>query len=161
MSESVTQEPYTTWHIIKPEAAIFTDIILEYGIDGIIAQNILDVDDYDKLSEDTTFGLIFAYKTESLQHQDNSVENPDAANIVFTYQIIDNSCATLSLVNILFNIEEYRSEFTQGFLDHTNGMDANFICNQVLNMFPPCYVTLGSWPNFNEFSSLQKNTQCI
>jgi hypothetical protein len=56
------------------------------------------------------------------------VHDKDVDNIIFSYQVVVNSCATQTLLNTLTNLEIEKGELIQRFIDRTKNMDS-FVSN--------------------------------
>ncbi|KAI8880282.1 cysteine proteinase, partial [Backusella circina FSU 941] len=103
---------------------IFTDMINRYGVKDVVVEYVCMLDDIAKLPIATTYAIILAFQYIEDRLPENLEENDkDAENIIFSTQLVLNSCATQSLVNTLANLEIEKGKLIQGFIDYTDKMD--------------------------------------
>ncbi|KAL9546697.1 hypothetical protein MBANPS3_006532 [Mucor bainieri] len=109
------------WALIPSDPAVFQDMIQQYGIDEVQAEEIFALEFLDENKDNTdVHGLIFisGYVEEELP---DDFEKPDplASDIVFTAQLVTNACATLALLAVLFNANINKGHILDHFLEYT------------------------------------------
>ncbi|CAF2370569.1 unnamed protein product [Rotaria sp. Silwood2] len=92
------------WCLIESDPGVFTDLINEFGANGVQVEEIFSLDD-DSLQQMTPcHGLIFLFKwQETDASNDNMVKDSRLDEIFFAKQVITNACATQAIVSVLLN----------------------------------------------------------
>ncbi|KAG1464735.1 hypothetical protein G6F46_002218 [Rhizopus delemar] len=109
-----------SWALLPSDPAIFNDMIKEYGVKDVKVQEVYSLDfDYLK-AESPVYGFIFASECREEELSNDFDEyDPAAEFIIYTTQIITNICGTLALLAVLFNVDIYRGELLESFLNFT------------------------------------------
>ncbi|ORY94039.1 ubiquitin carboxyl-terminal hydrolase [Syncephalastrum racemosum] len=99
------------WCTIENEPAVFHEIAQNIGADMTTVNEVFDLTSINQ----NALGLIFTVKLEEEEDEDEDEEdhsktteqNPASASadVFFISQIVNNVCATLALLSILFNID--------------------------------------------------------
>jgi len=119
------------WCLIESDPGVFNELISGFGVSGVQVEELLSLDEefFDQLKP--MLGLIFLFTWNGNgEIQGNYV--PDAPNVFFTRQTVQNACATQAIINLLMNIEdegvklgpdlENLKSFTDGFDPLARGM---------------------------------------
>ena len=107
------------WQLIESDPGVFTELIHKFGIDTVVMEEIIDLDSINK--EAYGFVFLFNYKPRS----PNTVH---VDNLFFAKQIVNNACATLSILHVLMNTMQVKGpllnlkEFVDGFDSETKGI---------------------------------------
>ncbi|KAK4513281.1 uncharacterized protein ATC70_011849 [Mucor velutinosus] len=113
------------WALIPSDPAVFNDMIQQYGVDDARAVDIFGLDLLDEMKDNTVHGLIYIFPYEEEALPDNfEQQDPLASNIIFTSQLVTNSCATLALLAVLFNADINKGDILNNFLQFTQGFSA-------------------------------------
>ncbi|KAI8890825.1 cysteine proteinase [Backusella circina FSU 941] len=104
---------------------VFTDMIKRFGIKDVAAEEVPALENLDTLSDVTTYALVLSFKCNGGFFERNTVKSDrDAEELVFTAQVVLRSCATLSILNAVSNLDIERGKIIQDFLDFTEGCDS-------------------------------------
>lgn len=109
------------WCLIESDPEIFSDLIQKIGAKNLILEEVLSLDAADLQRYKKVYGLVFlhAYKG-TLISEVNSKGDPQSEGIYFAKQVVDNSCASVALLNLLGNLpDEHFDESLKQFLDYT------------------------------------------
>ena len=107
------------WQTIESDPGVFTELIHKFGMTNVIMEEIIDLDTINKAAHGLIF--LFTYKPR----------NPDTVHVdklFFANQIINNACATLSILHVLMNTMEVKGplqnlkEFVSDFDSETKGI---------------------------------------
>ncbi|TGZ80262.1 cysteine proteinase [Ascodesmis nigricans] len=95
-------ESWPGWCTIESEPAIFNQLLRDIGVANTLVEEVYVLDDATLKALFPAHGLIFLFrwKSEPLDVQEETV-CPD--DVWFANQVIDNACASLALLNIVFN----------------------------------------------------------
>ncbi|KAI7869682.1 ubiquitin carboxyl-terminal hydrolase [Spinellus fusiger] len=92
------------WCLVESEPGIFSEMMSEYGVTGLMAEELWTLDLEPLLNKGRVHGLIFTSKyEEELLPENHQVPDPDAENVFYACQVIVNVCATLALLGIIMN----------------------------------------------------------
>lgn len=93
------------WFTLESDPEVFTSLLQKNGIKSLFAKEVFDLDLIEDFPEIVAFIFLFKYakrncKSEFFDECENS------RRIIFIPQIAENSCATVALLNVVFNIDE-------------------------------------------------------
>ncbi|OAD04190.1 hypothetical protein MUCCIDRAFT_108009 [Mucor lusitanicus CBS 277.49] len=111
------------WALIPSDPAVFEDMVQQYGIEEVRVEEIFALEFLDESKDNTDLhGLIFIspYQEEALPYNFEKLD-PLASDIVFTAQVVRNSCATLALLAVLLNANINKGPILNSFLEYTQG----------------------------------------
>ncbi|KAF3940732.1 hypothetical protein ABW19_dt0204668 [Dactylella cylindrospora] len=93
------------WCTIESEPAIFSQLLHDAGVPNVVVKELYSLDQEVVDNLGPTCGLIFLsrWKEEKDDTEEMEINCPDG--VWFANQILDNSCASLAMLNILFNSE--------------------------------------------------------
>ncbi|KAL2889997.1 Ubiquitin carboxyl-terminal hydrolase isozyme L5 [Ceratocystis lukuohia] len=91
-------EQWKGWIEVESDPAFFNAILRDLGVKNVRAQEVLSLDNLATLGN-TVFGLIFL--SEYIENDENLMTECD--NIWFANQTVENSCATVALLNLIMN----------------------------------------------------------
>ncbi|KAK6346994.1 hypothetical protein TWF696_007086 [Orbilia brochopaga] len=91
------------WCTIESEPAIFNDILRNAGVMNVRVKEVYSLDEEIVNDPRPIHGLIFLSRWREDDSKEMETNCPDA--VWFANQISDNSCASLAMLNILFNSE--------------------------------------------------------
>ncbi|KAI8887101.1 cysteine proteinase [Backusella circina FSU 941] len=95
-----------------------------YGVHDIVTKEIVNLATFNELSEEETYGIIVGYRClDSPLPECTRHEKSNEDNIVFIPELIKNSGATVSLLNVLSNLGLKKINFLQGLLDSPTQVD--------------------------------------
>lgn len=81
---------------------VFTCLLHNLGISGLEASEIYDIDW--GLSSLRPKGLIFCFNWRPDSHHISDFQDPAAESIWFANQLEDDACASLAVLNVVFNL---------------------------------------------------------
>ncbi|KAK9241014.1 ubiquitin carboxyl-terminal hydrolase [Lipomyces kononenkoae] len=152
---------YKGWGTIESDPSIFSSILKDAGVNGAKVVELYSLDTESLRALPLIFGLIFLFRwvpdeedSKSDSQPQKSNANPERENLQepwFANQVSDNACASLALLNIVFNassngsessfelgehLQQFR-EFTESFNPTARGMAlANFdFLRQIHNQY--------------------------
>lgn len=102
-------ENWPGWATVESEPAIFDQLLKKIGVKGISVEEIYSLDPDSLHALDPIYGMIFLFRWKEEQEK-NQPEMVCPDDIWFANQVIDNACASLALLNIVFNIEGEKVE---------------------------------------------------
>jgi len=120
------------WCLIESDPGVFTELIHGFGADGVQVEEIFSLDD-DRLDQlKPCHGLIFLFKWQKMESNDDIVKDSRLDQIFFAGQVIQNACATQALVSVLLNckhpdlklggtLTDFK-DFAQGFDPQMRGL---------------------------------------
>jgi len=87
--------------VIESDPGVFTSLIRKLGIQGIEVEEIYDIQS--TLDQLKPKGLILCFVWSHDKHHPNDFLDPAAQNVWYANQVIDDACASLAILNVLFN----------------------------------------------------------
>ncbi|KAG8346313.1 putative Ubiquitin carboxyl terminal hydrolase family 1 [Trypanosoma vivax] len=96
-----------SWCLIESDPAVFTELIQLFGVRDVAVEEIVGLEPVLLRGHANVYGLILLFKWNKAQTASNThgVVVLDAP-IYFAQQTVNNACATLAIVNTLFNHSE-------------------------------------------------------
>ncbi|KAL7268183.1 hypothetical protein RUND412_009203 [Rhizina undulata] len=110
------------WCTLESEPAVFNDILRQIGVKGTQVEEVysLDADSLKYLTP--AHGLVFLFRWK----QESGVKEPETTcpeSIWFANQVTDNACASLAMLNIIYNCPDVEfGEEMHAFKDFTMGL---------------------------------------
>ena len=96
-------------------SGVFTSLLHNLGISGLEASEIYDIDW--GLSSLHPKGLIFCFNWRPDTHHVSDFQDPAADAIWFANQLEDDACASLAVLNVLFNLDISRGRLGEEMED--------------------------------------------
>ncbi|KAM0790745.1 hypothetical protein ACM66B_004598 [Microbotryomycetes sp. NB124-2] len=96
------------WSLTESDPAVFTGILKELGVQGLIVEELYGLDQglIASLHPVKAFVFLFKYVGRSGRvNQDGTLREP-AVPHYFAHQVINNACATLALLNATMNVDD-------------------------------------------------------
>eukprot|EP00039_Didymoeca_costata_P020188 m.340393 g.340393 ORF g.340393 m.340393 type:complete len:319 (+) comp19268_c0_seq1:158-1114(+) len=94
------------WCLIESDPGVLTEVISKLGVEGVQAEEVLDLSPEGLQEYAPVYGLIFLFKWQkSSSGRANCMSQPPEG-MFFAKQTVTNACATQALLNILLNVEE-------------------------------------------------------
>ncbi|CAO3617093.1 unnamed protein product [Mucor fragilis] len=114
------------WALIPSDPAVFNDMIEQYGAKDTQAVDLFSLDLLDEYKDNTNVhGLIYIFPyEEDVLPANFEQKDPLASDIVFTSQVVTNSCATLALLAALLNADINKGDLLNSFLQFTQDFSA-------------------------------------
>jgi ubiquitin carboxyl-terminal hydrolase L5 len=136
------------WCTIESDPGVFTELIEGFGVRGLEFQELLSLDSEYLQQLGNIHGLIFLFKYRSGLHKREALPvTPD--DLFYAKQVINNACATQSILSILLNLDQDKIElgttlsefkmFTEGLDDESRGyaIGSSEALKAVHNSFKP------------------------
>ncbi|KAA8898817.1 ubiquitin carboxyl-terminal hydrolase [Sphaerosporella brunnea] len=106
------------WASIESEPAVFQALLRALGTSGCQVQELYSLDDEESLRAlNPALGIVFLFRWKP--EVDDEVEVSCPEGVWFANQVIDNACATIALLNIVFNSDAIISEELRNLKDFT------------------------------------------
>ncbi|KAK9370818.1 ubiquitin carboxyl-terminal hydrolase [Lipomyces kononenkoae] len=119
---------YKGWGTIESDPSIFGSILKDAGVNGAKVVELYSLDADSLRALPVIFGLIFLFRwmpdaedSESTRQPKKSNANTERENLQepwFANQVSDNACASLALLNIVFNASSNGNESSLGLGEH-------------------------------------------
>jgi len=91
------------WCPLESEPALFNDILKSLGVKDAQVEEIYDLSSIVEAQwPSNTYGLIFLFRWTDTSDI-TTAERKECSDVWFANQVVDNSCATLAILNIIFN----------------------------------------------------------
>ncbi|KAH8113103.1 cysteine proteinase [Phellopilus nigrolimitatus] len=106
--------------VVESDPGVFTALIRKLGIKGIQVDEVYDIQPWG-LDHLKPKGLVLCFTWKHDKHNPRDFLDPAAKDIWFANQLIDDACASLAILNVLFNcpdielgedLEAFKSETT-------------------------------------------------
>jgi len=121
------------WCLIESDPGVFTELIREFGCEGVQVEEIWSLDDESFRELEPIHGLIFLFKWQADDEPAGSIVRDERLEkIFFAKQVINNACATQAILSVLLNCNHADiklgetltnfKEFCQYFDPYTKGM---------------------------------------
>lgn len=112
---------------------VFTTLIRKIGITGIQVEEVYDIEPW-ALDQLKPKGLILCFTWKDDNHHPKDFLDPAAKDVWFANQLNDNACASLAILNVLFNCPEIElGEELMDFKSETMDMSPKVITNTLRN----------------------------
>ncbi|KAI5855224.1 ubiquitin carboxyl-terminal hydrolase [Tricharina praecox] len=98
----VTEE-WPGWAPVESEPAIFTELIKEFGVKGVVVQDVYSTDEDTMRGFVNAHGIIFLFRHRDNEEVEGDIETTCPEGVWFANQIVENACASLAMLNILAN----------------------------------------------------------
>ncbi|KAG4103970.1 ubiquitinyl hydrolase [Neocallimastix lanati (nom. inval.)] len=110
-----------SWTTIESDPGVFTQLIKEMGVEGILVEEIYDLSEEALENLKPVYGLIFLFNWEK---NDAPVDMDAINNMFFAKQKVQNACATQAILGILLNKKEIKlGEELEKFKENTKDLD--------------------------------------
>ncbi|KAG8802209.1 hypothetical protein FRC17_006473 [Serendipita sp. 399] len=100
VSEDLVGAPYA---VVESDPFVFTSMMQRLGVIGVQAEEVLSLELIESISQPYGFILCFKWEKDSYAPEDYLSEEDDTEIPWFAQQLSNDSCATLSIVNVLMN----------------------------------------------------------
>ncbi|EPE34557.1 Cysteine proteinase [Glarea lozoyensis ATCC 20868] len=114
------------WVELESDPATFSYILRGYGVEGVKIQEVLSLDS-EMLADlpKPVYGLIFLFTYRgSDDHDDYGLPREIPTDVWFANQTIQNSCATVAMLNIVMNVPEIElGQTLRDFKRETEGLE--------------------------------------
>jgi len=94
-----------SWTTIESDPGVFTQLIKEMGVEGILVEEIYDLSEEALENLKPVYGLIFLFNWVK---NEAAVDMDAIKNMFFAKQMVQNACATQAILGILLNREEIK-----------------------------------------------------
>ncbi|KAK4052342.1 hypothetical protein OIV83_002144 [Microbotryomycetes sp. JL201] len=96
------------WSLTESDPAVFTGILKELGVEGLIVEELYGLDDDLLASLQPIKAFIFLFKYVGRADRIGCAGTPKEPPVphYFAHQVINNACATLALLNAAMNVED-------------------------------------------------------
>ncbi|ORX53405.1 ubiquitin carboxyl-terminal hydrolase isozyme L5 [Piromyces finnis] len=94
-----------SWTTIESDPGVFTQLIKEMGVEGILVEEIYDLSEEFLETLKPVYGLIFLF---NWVHNDAAVDMNAINKMFFAKQKVNNACATQAILGILLNRKEIK-----------------------------------------------------
>eukprot|EP00834_Sanchytrium_tribonematis_P001203 NODE_27_length_39007_cov_1.590650.p18 type:complete len:257 gc:universal NODE_27_length_39007_cov_1.590650:38702-37932(-) len=107
------------WNLIESDPGVFTELIQLFGVEGVVMEEVFDLD---YINSDA-LGLIFLF-----DYKKRSPLTVSVPGLFFANQVINNACATLSILHVIMNtvktgkVLENLKEFVADFDPESKGI---------------------------------------
>jgi len=110
-----------SWTTIESDPGVFTQLIKEMGVEGILVEEIYDLSEESLEMLKPVYGLIFLFNWE----KNEAAVDMDAINkMFFAKQKVQNACATQAILGILLNRKEIKlGDELEKFKEQTKDLD--------------------------------------
>ncbi|KAL5480317.1 hypothetical protein ACEPAI_1587 [Sanghuangporus weigelae] len=88
--------------VVESDPGVFTTLIRKLGIRGIEVDEVYDIQPWG-LDSLKPKGLILCFNWKDDKHHPRDFLDPAAKDVWFANQLIDDACASLAILNVLFN----------------------------------------------------------
>ncbi|KAI0076674.1 cysteine proteinase [Panus rudis PR-1116 ss-1] len=124
-SMDLVGEPFA---VVESDPGVFTMLLRKLGVQGLEVIELYNIEPWAVDHLDPR-GLIFCYvcQQESAEEPegDNDMPDPDAEDIWFANQVSDDACASLAILNIIFNCRDVELKYDlRHFYEDTAKMSA-------------------------------------
>ncbi|OAP58644.1 hypothetical protein AYL99_07734 [Fonsecaea erecta] len=89
------------WAEIENDPVVFSTLLREWGVPNVQVNEVVPLDSVFEYSPQSIYGLIFLSRWVAPETENHLTEPP--AGVWFANQTLDNSCATVALMNIVNN----------------------------------------------------------
>lgn len=107
--------------VIESDPGVFTALSRKLGIRGLELTELYTLDDQ-TLETLHPYGLVFCFRHSAHSKPPPELPDPDAEKIWFANQLSDDACASLALLNIVFNTDLELGRQLRGFRHDTQEM---------------------------------------
>lgn len=91
------------WAEIENDPAIFNTLLREWGVQGLVVQEVVALDAVLETPPDSLIGLIFLSRYKASEEADETHPEAIPADLWFANQTSSFSCGTVALINIINN----------------------------------------------------------
>ncbi|KAG8829051.1 hypothetical protein FRC18_009620 [Serendipita sp. 400] len=98
--EDLIGAPYA---VVESDPFVFTSMMQRLGVTGVQAEEIISLDLIESITWPYGFILCFKWESDSYAPEDYLNEESDTEIPWFAHQLSNDSCATLSILNVLMN----------------------------------------------------------
>ncbi|KAF8820304.1 ubiquitin carboxyl-terminal hydrolase, family 1 protein [Cardiosporidium cionae] len=99
------------WCLIESDPAVFTELLNSFGAKNLEFEELFDLDDdaFNSLNScQKVYGYIFLFKwTEGTERNNSEDEYSLPADLIFPKQIVQNACATVSILSLILNNDSF------------------------------------------------------
>ncbi|KAI5817082.1 hypothetical protein BZA77DRAFT_42293 [Pyronema omphalodes] len=114
-SERPSSPAWPGWCTIESEPAVFNHLLHSIGVSSAQVTELYSLDTSSLLALGPCYGIIFLFRY--LPSSVNHTDLPCPPGVWFANQVTSNACATLALLNIVFNVPVVLSPSLQAFKD--------------------------------------------
>ncbi|KAF8250237.1 cysteine proteinase [Wilcoxina mikolae CBS 423.85] len=115
-----TASEWPGWCTVESEPAVFNELMKEIGVSGAQVEEVYALDTNSLRAMSPAHGMIFLFRWKP-ETVDN-IETTCPENVWFANQVIDNACASLALLNIVFNSDVKLSPELQSFKEFSQSL---------------------------------------
>jgi len=106
MSNMFSKQDHPGWCTIESDPALFNSLLCDAGVTNAQVEEIYSLDDQITSDQvDNCFGFIFLFRWKE-EEEVEDMESTCPENVWFANQVLDNCCASLAMLNIVFNRKE-------------------------------------------------------
>lgn len=114
------------WCTIESDPAVFSEMLENFGVSGVVVNEIVCLEEGILKSLGKIFGVILLFKWKKTSATNPSVEdNFDSNTLYFAKQVVNNACATQSILNTILNFPKdiALGDELSNFLEFTADLD--------------------------------------